>query len=109
MVWQKQLAFDMPLFIRPNDFTQPDHSVVWREDDGRELHVGRIFHANAGVPKETTWVWTVEYHQRKGRAGPHQGYCATEDEAKDAWKRCWESADMPIRWPPSLRKPPAMV
>ena len=34
-------------------------------------------------------MWTVEFHQRKGRAEPHQGHVLTEDEAKAQWKRCW--------------------
>ena len=93
----------MPLFLRRSDSDMPDYSVMYRADDGRELHVGRIFKPDAikGLP----WMWTVEFHQRKGRAEPHQGHVLTEDEAKAAWKRCWESADVPIRWPPSLAKP----
>jgi hypothetical protein len=43
----------MSLFIGPNDFTQPDFTVTWREADGRAIKVGRIFRAYAGVPKET--------------------------------------------------------
>ena len=42
-------------------------------------------------------MWTVEWHQRQGRTPPGQGNAATEDEAKAAWKRCWESADTPIQ------------
>jgi hypothetical protein len=95
----------MRLFIRPNEFTQPDYTVTYRDDDGRALTVGRIFHANAGVPKETPWVWTVEFHQRKGRSEPHQGNAASFEDATTAWKRCWNSADMPINWPPALQLP----
>jgi hypothetical protein len=92
----------MTLSYRVNNFTQPDYSIVWRAD-GREFIVGRIFKANADVPRETRWVWSVEFHQRAGRTEPHQGHCATEDEAKAAWKRCWQSADVPVKWPPPLR------
>ena len=86
----------MPLFLRRSDSDMPDYSVMYRADDGRELHVGRIFKPDAikGLP----WMWTVEFHQRKGRAEPHQEHVARG-------KRCWESADVPIRWPPSLAKP----
>ena len=93
----------MRLFLRPNEFTQPDYTVTLRADDGRALTVGRIFHAGAGVPKETPWVWTVEFHQRKGRAEPHQGNAASFEEATVAWKLCWTSADVPIKWPIALQ------
>ena len=93
----------MPLFIRPNQFdepTLPDYSVIYRDDNyGAQLYVGRIFLARAGVPKETPWTWSVEFHQRAGRAAPHDGYEATEEAAKAAWKRCWESGNPPIYWP----------
>ena len=41
----------MALFIRPNEFTQPEYDVTYRDEDGRALTVGRIFHGRAGVPK----------------------------------------------------------
>ena len=71
----------MPLFLRRSDSDMPDYSVIYRADDGRELHVGRIFKPNAikGLP----WMWTVEFHQRKGRAEPHQEH-VDRDEAKAA-------------------------
>ena len=96
-------------FLRPNDFhtdDRPDYSAVFRADDGREVEVGRVFLARAGIPKDTPWVWTVEFHQRKGRAAPHDGYAADFEAAKAAWKRCWESGNPPINWPPSLRNAP---
>ena len=63
----------MPIFLRRSDSDMPDYSVMYRADDGREMYVGRIFKPNAikGLP----WMWTVEFHQRKGRAEPHQGPC----------------------------------
>ena len=88
--------------MRRSDSDKPDYSVRYRADDGRELYVGRIFKSH-GI-KDLPWMWTVEFHQRKGRAEPHQGHVLTEEEAKAAWKRCWESADVPIRWPPSLAR-----
>jgi hypothetical protein len=48
-------------------------------------------------------VWTVEHHQRAGPAGPYDGHAADFEAAKTAWKHCWESADVPINWPPALR------
>ena len=91
------------LTIGPNDFPQPDYTVRFKADDGRQINVGRIFRASAGVPMETPWVWTVEFHQRKGRTAPHDGHAPNLDAAKAAWKRCWESADVPVSWGPLLQ------
>ena len=90
----------MSLFIEPSEFSQPDFAVTWREADGRAVRIGRISRANAGAPP---WVWTIDLFQRAGRAEPHQGHAATEDEARAKWKRCWETGDVPVRWPPSLQ------
>ena len=30
------------IVLRPNEFTQPDYSVIYKDPDGRELTVGRI-------------------------------------------------------------------
>jgi hypothetical protein len=92
----------VPLFLLPSDDARvgPDYTVRWREPDGRELSVGRIFRASAGVPEATPWFWSVDFDQRPGRAEPHEGHAATEEDARASWKRCWESADVPIRWPP---------
>ena len=64
----------MPLFLRRSDGDVPDFAVIYRADDGRELRVGRIFRPNA--IQRLPWMWTVEFHQRKGRAGPHQEHVA---------------------------------
>ena len=94
----------MTLSIRPNGFIQPDFSVIWREPDGREMSVGRIFFsANTGGVPRPPWMWTVEYMQRKGRAEPHQDFADDREAAMAAFKACWESADVPIHWPPGLR------
>jgi len=87
----------MPLFFNRSDSATPGYLVFYRADDGRELYVGRIFKSD-GLP----WMWSVEFHQRKGRAEPHQGHVVTEDEARAAFKHYWESADVPINWPPSF-------
>ena len=77
------MSFPGTIVPRPNEFTQPDYSVVYKDPDGRELSVGRIFHDTSGtVGGATPWFWTVEHHQRRGRAAPHQGRCDTLDEAK---------------------------
>jgi hypothetical protein len=88
----------MTLTIAPNGFTQPDFDVFYTAPDGRKLTVGRIFRASAGTARERPWFWSVEFHQRAGRSPPHQGYIADEETAKREWKRCWESADVPIQW-----------
>ena len=44
----------------------------------------------------------MQFQQCDGRAAPHDGYAASEEEAKAAWKRCWDSGNLPINWPPSL-------
>jgi len=36
-------------------------------------------------------MWTVEFHQRKGRAAPHQGDAPDLDTAMAAFRRCWDS------------------
>ena len=90
----------MTLSIAPNGNTQPDFTVFYTAPDGRKLKVGRIFCATA-APKETPWVWSVDLHQRGNRVAPHQGHCEDFESAKAAWKRYWESADVPIHWPPT--------
>jgi hypothetical protein len=47
--------------------------------------VGRIFKADAAHPEGRPWMWTVEFHQRKGRPGPHQGYTTDLDSAMRAF------------------------
>ena len=95
------LTLPKTIVLRPNGFSQPDYDVIHKDPDGRERSVGRIFHGTSGtVGGATPWFWTVEHHQRRRRAAPHQGRCDTLDEAKAAWRRCWDSADVPIHWPP---------
>ena len=92
----------MPIFLRANEFSQPDYSVIYRHDGGRELHVGRIFKDHGFVDGGGAWFWSVEFHQAQGRASPWYGRAETLEEAKAAWRKCWDSADVPIRWPPAL-------
>jgi hypothetical protein len=93
------------IVLRPNEeFTQPDYSVIYKDPDGRELHVGRIFKNHGLVGGVRPWFWSVEFHQRNGRTPPHDGQVETLEEAKAAWRKCWDSADTPIHWPPALRR-----
>ena len=94
------------IVLRPDDgFSQPDYSVIYKDPGGRELSVGRIYRDITGtVGGAAPWFWAVEHHQRKGRAEPHQGRCDSLDEAKAAWRRCWDSTGTPIHWPPALRR-----
>ena len=93
----------MTLTVAPNEFAQWDVTIWYTDNDGRELPLGRIFRATAGAPQEALWFWSVEIPQRNGRTPPHQGYAADLETAARAWKRCWKSADVPIKWPPSLQ------
>jgi hypothetical protein len=93
----------MTLSIAPDKFTQPDFTVFYTAPDGRKLVVGRIFKATA-APQETPWFWSVDFHQRDNRVAPHQGHCEDLETAKAAWKRCWESAAVPFKLPPSLQQ-----
>jgi hypothetical protein len=98
----------MPTTLRRSTLSRDeDYTLIWKEADGRELSVGRIFHAIAGVDPETPWFWGVEFHQAQGRSKPWYGYAADFEVAKEAWKRCWESAEVPIDWPPALKRPSA--
>ena len=95
------------IFRRRNqDFSSDDFSVIYRHGDGRELYVGRIFRTNtARSDGRELWLWTVEFHHRQGRTPPHDGQEENIERAEIAWRRCWDSADMPIHWPPSMRRP----
>ena len=53
-----------------HDWDNPDDYVVQHEGQT----VGRIFKTFASHPDGTPWMWTVEFLQRQGRPGPHQGY-----------------------------------
>ena len=90
----------MALSLRRNKFQGEDYSVTYRDADETERDIGRIFKSYAGQSPETPWFWAVEFHRRKGRTPPHQGIVADRVSAMAAFKRCWESADIPIRKPP---------
>jgi hypothetical protein len=64
-------------------WASPDDYVVQFEGQA----VGCIFRADAAPPEGTPWMWTVEFHQRRGRPGPHQGYTTDLDSAMRAFRR----------------------
>jgi len=64
---------------------------------------GRIFRNHGLAGGERPWFWGVQFFQRRGRTEPHQEQVDTLEEAKAAWRKCWDSADTPIHWPPSLQ------
>ena len=68
----------------------------------RALAIG-FFHQPTRSPLSDlgAWDWNIEFHQRPGRAFPHWGTADTLEDAMAALKACWESADVPIKWPPA--------
>lgn len=90
------------IVLRPNEFhrdQKPDYDVVWNDPDGRDKAVGRIFHNPNGTMRGgPEWWWGVDFFQRNRRQGPHSGRAVDLDSAKTQWRRCWDSAEVPIRW-----------
>ena len=76
----------MSLVLRPIEgFSQPDYSVIWKAPDGTERDVGRIyFSVTVSSDPSTQWRWSVYGHSSGGLA-------ASLDEAKAAFRRCWDS------------------
>src|SRR3954469_18245617 len=56
---------------RPNDFSQPDFDVIYKDPDGRELIVGRIMKNHGWVGGVRPWFRGVEFHQAQGRSLPY--------------------------------------
>jgi hypothetical protein len=65
----------------------------WSDDDydvfADDQNVGRIFRAEAAHPDGRPWMWTVEFHERRARRGPHQGHVASLDKAMAAFRESW--------------------
>ena len=40
-------------------------------------------------PEGRPWMWTVEFHQRKGRPGLHQGHVVDRESAMAAFRESW--------------------
>ena len=94
----------MTLYRRRSD-VGPDHFVIMHKDsDGRELAIGFI-HQPMRSPLSSlgAWEWNIEFHQCAGRTYPQWGTADTLEDAMGALKACWESADVPIQWPPAIR------
>jgi hypothetical protein len=90
----------MTVVLRRNNLGgTDDYSLVYHHADGREVTVGRIFKNPGLAGGERPWLWSLEVRQRPGRAEPYHGQLDTLEEAKAAWRKCWESADVPINWP----------
>ena len=95
---------DGTIVLRPNEFSQPDYSVIYKSPDGRQRVVGRIFRNHGLVGGGRPWFWGVDFFQTRGRTEPHYGQVDTLEEAKAAWRKCWDSADTSIHWPPSMQR-----
>lgn len=85
------------IVLRRNNLAQPDYDVVNKQPDGRERCVGRIFLSNPGAYDSCPWLWIVEFRHRSSRAEPHQGRSETLQQAMEACRKCWESADELIK------------
>lgn len=96
-------AMSLPgtIIMRPSEFSQQGYHLIYKDPDGRELTVGHVFRLTGD---ERPWFWGVTFFQRQGRAEPHQGHAETLNEATAAWRKCWDSADVPIHWPPSMQR-----
>jgi len=82
------LGAQVTLVLRPiPGFSQPDYSVISKEENGTECGVGRIYHSvTVSSDPTTSWRWIV-YGQ------PYGGLCTSLDEAKAAFRRGWESEE----------------
>lgn len=91
MAWEDSGKKIVPLVLRPNGFTQPDYNVFVKGDD--ESIVGRVYYSvGASSDPNARWFWTVYGQYWPNRLPPHGGLAASLDEAKAAFRRCWESA-----------------
>ena len=94
----------MTLYRRRSD-VGPDHFViVHKAGDGREIAIGFIHNpTRTNLTTLGAWEWNIEHHQRAGRSLPQWGTSETLNGAMAELKACWESADVPIKWPPAIR------
>ena len=94
----------MTLYRRPSDVGADHFVIMHKESDGRKLAIGFI-HQPTRSPLSVlgAWEWNIEHHQRSGRSLPQWGTSETLKGAMAALKACWESADVPIKWPPAMR------
>jgi hypothetical protein len=82
----------MPLLLRRANISRPPYD--WSDDDydvsDGDRTIGRIFMPVAGRPDDRPWMWTIEWHKRRG-PGPHQGNVATREEAMEAFRTAWDT------------------
>src|SRR5262245_39503695 len=67
----------------------------WRNPDDYTVHegertVGRVFCVDAAHPDGRAWMWTIEFHERRGEP-PHQGHAATREDAMESFRRAWNA------------------
>lgn len=99
------MTFKRGLFYKPSDIGENHFAVIWHEGDGRSHTAGHIYYSRStGMTGRPPWFWSIDWFQRAGRAEPYQGHAETFEEALAAHKRCWNSADVPFRWPPSMQR-----
>jgi hypothetical protein len=53
-------------------------------------HVGRIYKAVSHAPRETPWLWGLEFHEWHGSDGLQYGNVATLEAAKQAFRAAWD-------------------
>src|SRR5688500_2072161 len=88
--------------VAPLERVQPTGLQRGLHPDGRERDIGRMYRDTTGTVGGASPWWSIT--NVGGRAEPHQGRCDTLEEAKAAWRRCWDSAETPIHWPPSMQR-----
>jgi hypothetical protein len=74
------------------DVGAPTRHLPQRTGSGRDMTDSKLANLVGGGRR---WFWGVDFFHRQGRAEPHQGQVDTLDEAKAAWRKCWDSADVP--------------
>jgi len=71
-------------------FSQPDYSVVDKDGDTQRV-VGRIYSTGVSSDRATRWFWTLSGEYWPHRPPPHGGLASSLEEAKAAFRRCWQS------------------
>jgi hypothetical protein len=75
-----------PPHERTAQFRDADDYDVWCE----QKIVGRVFRPSAGVPADTSWMWSITTWPTPATAPqPHRGYGATREEAMAAFAKSW--------------------
>ena len=75
------------LVLRPNEFTQPDYTVILKHGDGAEEAVGRIYCSiSVSARGETPWFWSIY-------GTSYQGICESREAAMDIFRRRWNATE----------------